>query len=101
MIKPLLHRVLLKLDDVEEVTAGGIIISKDILNKERKAVETATVVAIGPTAFVALGGDKDTLKVGDRVSIARYSGKEVTDGDEKYIVINDEDILVLLGEDNA
>ena len=45
MLKPVLHRILLKLDEVEEVTKSGIIISKDLVKKERKAVETGTVVA--------------------------------------------------------
>ena len=98
-MKPLLHRVILKLDPIEEVTESGIIIASDTLKKERKAVETATVVAIGPTAFKDLGGDADTVKVGQKVVIARYSGKELQgkDGDE-FVVVNDEDILVILGD---
>ena len=37
-IKPVLHRILIKLDGVEEVTKGGIIIANDLIKKERKAV---------------------------------------------------------------
>lgn len=98
MIKPILHRILLKLDEVEEVTASGIIISKELIKKERKAVETGTVIEIGETAFKDYGGDTNTIKVGDRVVIAQYSGKEIKDGDEVFVVCNDEDILVKLGE---
>jgi len=101
MMIPLLHRVLLKMDSLEEISAGGIVIPKDILNKERKAIEIGTVVAIGSTAFEAFDGDKDTLKIGDRVIIARYSGKEIDDDGEKFIVLNDDDILVKIGETNA
>lgn len=101
MIIPILHRIVLKLDNVEEVSDGGIIIPKQVVDKERKAVEIATVVAIGPTAFQDYGGGNDTIKVGDHVVIARYSGKDVVDTDETgYIVCNDEDIICILkGED--
>ena len=97
MLKPVLHRILLKLDNVEEVTESGIIISKDLVKKERKAVEKGVVVAIGETAFKDYGGGAGTLAVGDRVIIAQYSGKEVKDLDDtEYVVCNDEDILVIL-----
>jgi len=93
MMTPLLHRILLKLDPIEEISAGGIVLPRELLAKERKAVEIGTVVAVGPTAFEAFGGAKDTLKIGDRVIIARYSGKELEENDERFVVINDEDVL--------
>ena len=97
MLKPVLHRILLRLDNVEEVTESGIIISKDLVKKERKAVEKGIVVAIGDTAFKDYGGDAGTLAVGDRVIIAQYSGKEVKDLDDtEYVIINDEDVLCIL-----
>lgn len=99
MIKPILHRVILKPDPVEEVTAAGIVICKDLIKKERKAIETATVVSIGETAFADYGGGETTIKVGDRVVIAQYSGKEIKDSDETiYLAVNDEDIIAILGE---
>ena len=99
MLTPVLHRILLKLDDVEEVTASGIIITKELVEKERKAVEIGTIVAIGETAFKDYGGSPNTVSIGDRVIIAKYSGKEVKDLDEtKYVVVNDEDILVIIKE---
>ena len=97
-IKPVLHRILIKLDGVEEVTKGGIIIANDLIKKERKAVEKGTVVAIGETAFKDYGGDEDTVKVGDRVLIAQYSGKDV-DKENNIVVVNDVDILVIYSED--
>jgi len=98
MITPLLHRILLKLNDVEKKTASGIVIPESVTEKERKAVEIGTVVALGATAFKDFGGDEATLKVGDKVIIARYSGKEVQDGDDKFIVVNDEDVLCIIKE---
>jgi len=37
--------------------------------------------------------------IGDRVYYARYSGKTIEDGDDKYIIVNDEDVqCIILGE---
>jgi len=98
MITPLLHRILLKLDDVEKKTASGIVIPESVTEKERKAVEIGVVISIGETAFKDYGGNESTLAVGDRVIIARYSGKEIQDNDVKYIIVNDEDILCITKE---
>ena len=99
MLTPVLHRIILKLDSVEEVTQSGIVIPKELIKKERKAIEIGTVVAIGDTAFKDYGGSADTIKIGDRVIIAQYSGKEVKDlDDEEYVVINDIDCLVIIKE---
>ena len=99
MLTPVLHRINLKLDSIEEVTASGIVIPKDLIEKERKAVEIGTVVSIGETAFKDYGGSIDTIKIGDRVIIAKYSGKEIKDIDEtSYVVCNDEDLLVIIKE---
>jgi co-chaperonin GroES (HSP10) len=88
------------LDTVEERTVSGIYIAPDLIKKERKAVETATVVSLGDTAFKDYGGGAATVNVGDRVIIAKYSGKEVKDKDgSEYVVVNDEDILVVIQGD--
>ena len=97
MIIPILHRIILKLDDVETKTASGIVIPEAVTDKERKAVEIGTIFSIGPTAFKDYGGDENTVVVGDRVIIAKYSGKEIKDVDgQKYVAINDEDIICIL-----
>ena len=100
MLKPILHRLILKLDTVEEVTESGIILAKDLIKKERKAVEQATVIAVGDTAFKDYGGSPTTVKAGDRVVIAKYSGNPIKDTDDtEYVVVNDEDILVIISKD--
>lgn len=96
MLKPLLHRIILKLDEVETKTEFGIIIPEAVTERERKAVETGKVVSIGSTCFRDYGESLDIVKVGDRVIIAKYAGKEITDNDEKFVIVNDEDILCIL-----
>lgn len=99
MIKPLLHTVLIKPDEVETKTTGGIIIPDMVTDKERKAVEYGTVVLVGPRAFIDYGRDPTILKGGDRISFARYSGKVIKDVDGiEYVLVNDIDILAQIGD---
>lgn len=96
MIKPVLHRILIKVDPVETKTASGIIVS---LNEKREqaAAEIGTVVDIGSTAFKDYGETPDLVKIGDRVYFAKYAGKLVKDTNEdEFLLVNDEDICGLL-----
>lgn len=100
MIIPLLHGVLVKPDNVETKTEGGIILPEEVTNKERKAVEYGTVVRTGPRAFIDYGRSPDVLSAGDRISFARYAGKEIRDTDDTvYLLINDIDVLCLLTDE--
>lgn len=92
-IIPILHRIVVKPDNVETVTEGGIILAVNE-KREQQAQEIGTVVSIGPTAFVHYGGSPTDLKVGDKVAYARYAGK-VMEGTE-LVILNDEDIVAIL-----
>ena len=97
MITLLLHHILIDSDKKETVSPGGIVIPDQILEKERKAVEYGTVLQVGPTAYTDYGRDPSIIKDGDKVSFNRYSGKEITDLDEKkYLIVNDSDVLCIL-----
>lgn len=96
-IQLILHQLLIDPDKAESVTPGGIVIPELTLERERKAVEYGTVLQVGPTAFKDYGRENDAIKVGDRVCMIRYAGKEVRDTDgQKYIIINDVDILCII-----
>lgn len=101
-IRLLTHHVLIKLDDATEADetykrakALGIELALD--KRESAAVEYGVIKQLGPTAFVDLGIDPSSVKVGDRVSLIKYAGKKVTDkcGTE-YQIFNDEDILCVI-----
>lgn len=96
MLKPLYNRVILKLDEAELKTESGIIISLDE-KKERKAVETGTVISA--TYDTNEYQDRPNPSPGDRVYIARYAGKEVVDTDgTEYVIVNVEDCLCIIKE---
>lgn len=94
MIVPVLHRLLIKPDSVETKTASGIILTIDE-RREQAAAEKGTVVAIGDTAFKDFEADVIPV-VGDKVYFAKYAGKEVKENDEKFLILNDEDIVGII-----
>ena len=98
IVIPLLHTILIKPDHVEKTTKGGIYIPDVVTDKERKAVEVGTVVRVGPRAFIDYGRSPDILSAGDKVTYARYAGKEVRENDVIYLLVNDVDVLALLME---
>ena len=97
MIIPCGHRVLVKIDEVEEKTNGGIFIPKTIADKQEEAGIFGTIVAIGETAWKDFGG-RAWATVGDRVMIAKYGGfiAQEPDTAEKFRILNDEDIVAVL-----
>lgn len=108
-IQPILHRILVKPDDIHDkdeafrkARAAGIEIIKEERDREQAAVDTGTVVDFGPTAFKDFGA-MNPLKVGDTVVYARYGGKAIVDPatSEKYVALNDEDVIAILTTEGA
>ena len=104
MLIPVLHRVLIKPQDVREsdevirrATSLGIHVELD--RREEKAVEIGTVLSVGETAFTGAFETSVRPQVGDKIYFAKYAGKEVNDPDgSKYIILNDEDIVAIVKE---
>jgi len=91
-IRPLADRVVIKNVEAEETTKSGIILTGSA--KEKPQVRE--VVAVGPGGLVDGNQVEMTVKVGDRVLIAKYAGTEVkVDGDECTIV-RQSDILAVV-----
>ena len=87
-MKPINDRVVVKPADAEERTAGGLIIPDTAKEKPQRG----EVVAVGP-------GKKDvtmSVKEGDVVLYGKYSGQELNYKGEDYLVIKQDDILVVL-----
>ena len=87
-IKPIGERVLLKPIKKEEKTKSGILLSSKSSNTDTK--NEAEVVALGK------GEKLEGIKVGDKVIFNKFSGNEIEDGEEKYLVVNAEDILAVI-----
>lgn len=90
------HRVLLVGEQVEETTAGGIILQRKTLDAEKNLSVWATVVEIGHDCW----SDKSTdyCEVGDKVLVGQYAGKfhiSPVDGKE-YRFLMDLDVITPL-----
>lgn len=95
------YNVLLKIEEVDEISDGGIILGTAAENKrEQGGHDIGKIVAFGPTSFLAYEGcEGDTVEeraagwgvhIGDTVQIERYQGKLLDcSGFENYRVVTD------------
>ncbi|MDR2777931.1 MAG: co-chaperone GroES [Rickettsiales bacterium] len=92
-LKPLQDRILVRREDAEEKTAGGIIIPDTSKEKPSKG----TVVAVGEGARNDKGDIIPmTLKVGDRVFFTKWGGTELKVDDEELLIMKESDILATI-----
>ena len=88
MIRPLGTRVVIKIEEAEEKTQGGLILTSSAKEKP----QVAKVVAVGP----GTEDEKMELKVGDRVIFSKYGGTEVKFDGEEYTIMAQSDILAVI-----
>lgn len=95
-IRPLEYKVLIKPDQVEEVSKGGIILVDQTKDKQKFATDCGELIAVGAIAFTEPDW-LDRPQVGDKVLYDRYAGSLVrgTDGVE-YRLMNDKEIGAVL-----
>ena len=92
-IKQLSDRVIVKAEAAEEKTASGIILPDTAKEKPQEG----KVVAVGPGKISDSGNTiKMTVKVGDKVLYGKYSGTEVTVGNQEYLIMKENDIFAIL-----
>ena len=88
-IKPLLDRVVLQVEEAEEKTKSGIILSSAAQEKP----QFTRVVAVGPGGIVDGNEVKMYVNVGDKVIASKYAGTEVKIDGEEYTIVRQSDIL--------
>ena len=91
-IKPLADRVVIKNLEAEEKTKSGIILTASAQEKP----EIYAVVAVGPGGVVDGKEVVMTVKVGDKVLIAKYAGTEVKVDGEECVILRQSDILAIV-----
>jgi co-chaperonin GroES (HSP10) len=118
-ITPSGDRVVIKPDALEEVTEGGIVIAKTVLDSHQHAQSTGILIAVGPDAFThsvslterfidgawkpvertTTGYKESFAEVGDRVAFAKFGGLNVEGADGvDYKVMNDQDITARVSD---
>ena len=103
-VKPLGYRVLIKPDEIEYKTKGGIILADHTVKQEQGAQVVGTVLDIGEDCWADTATGEPWCKVGDRVIFAKYSGMKIWDSLEgKYrddmLLLNDTDITARITEE--
>ena len=91
-LKPLADRVVVKLEEAEEKTKSGLILTGSAKEKP----EVAVVVAVGPGGVVDGKEVKMTVKKGDRVITSKYAGTEVKMDGQEYNIVRQSDILAIV-----
>ena len=84
IIKPLGKRVLIKQVEQEEVTKSGIVLP-GTASKEKPI--TGEVLAVGK--------EVEDVKAGDKVIFEKYSGTEVKDGDDSFLILDIDSVLAI------
>ena len=84
IIKPLGKRVLIKQVEQEEVTKSGIVLP-GTASKENPI--TGEVIAVGK--------DVEDVKTGDKVIFEKYTGTEVKDGDDSFLILDIDNVLAI------
>ena len=87
-MKPINDRVVVKPAQAEEKTSGGIIIPDTAKEKPQKG----EIIAVGP----GKDGNEMTVKIGDQVLYGKYSGQELHYEGHDYLIMREDDILVVL-----
>jgi len=94
-------RLVLRVEQVidpklERAKKAGLVLAAETEKDQERAqagVDKGIVLSIGPNCSPAW---IEGVKVGDEIAFAKYAGKLVTakdDPEDKYLIINDEDVI--------
>lgn len=97
-LRPCEYNVVVRMDPVEEKTAGGIILLNKTQEENGMAAEEGTLVAVSPLAFgyAEWPEDQPPPSVGDRVMIARFQGRLIERGGVSYRIVKDADVIAVV-----
>jgi len=95
-IRPLADRVVIKPQEKEEMTRGGIYLP-DTASKEKP--QEGTIMAVGEGKLDDNGKRTPIgVKTGDKVLFAKYAGTDIKIDDEDYLILAEKDILAVVNE---
>jgi chaperonin GroES len=93
-VQPLGNRVLVVRLEEEQQTKGGIIVPDTAKEKPQQG----KVVEVGPGRMNDDGKRIPVgVKKGDKVLFGKYSGTDVSVGDQEYLIIEEDQILAIIG----
>ena len=92
-LRPILDRIIIKTQDPEQSTAGGIIIA----NAKNEGIVEAEVLAVGPGTY----DKKDNfvvpeVKPGDRILVNNMAGQKFNHDEQEFVTISNDEIVAVL-----
>lgn len=92
-LQPIGDRVVVKREQAESKTSGGIVLPDSAKDKPARG----KVVAIGDGKLLEDGSrGKMQLKVGDRVLFVSYAGDVFKVGDDELVLMREDDVLAVI-----
>ncbi|MDO5567441.1 MAG: co-chaperone GroES [Planctomycetia bacterium] len=92
-LQPLGDRVVVRRDESEAKTAGGIYLPETAKNKPARGI----VVSVGDGRVLDDGSrSKFSVKEGDRVIFLSYAGEDSKLGDDEFLLMHEGDILAVI-----
>ncbi|KAM7513078.1 hypothetical protein LguiB_011953 [Lonicera macranthoides] len=91
-LKPLADRVLVKIKDAEEKTAGGIVLPSTAQTKP----QGGEVVAVGEGREIGKTKVDISVKTGTQVVYSKYAGTEVEFNGSNHLILKEDDIVGIL-----
>lgn len=99
-IKPVEFKVLIRVDDIDNQTQGGLWIPDTALDRQQMAHDRGTLVAVSDMAFLEWEGL--IPKEGDSIIFNKYAGSVIhfeekgTRDRQQYRLCNDKDICAVI-----
>lgn len=93
-IQPLGNRVIVKPEEIQEKTPGGLVIPPSAVDEKRPAYGEVLKLGIGKDSKG--NALKFNVKVGDKVFFKKYSPEEIELDNEKYLVVEADDLIAIV-----
>jgi chaperonin GroES len=92
-LQPLGDRVVIKREESEETTAGGILLPDSAKDKPARG----QIISVGNGRLLDDGSRGEfQVKVGDRVIFSSYGGDTLNVDDEELLLMREDDILAVI-----
>ena len=92
-LQPLGDRVVVEREEAKGMTTGGIVLPDTAKDKPQKG----KVVAVGDGRITKDGKRRELqVKIGDSVLFTSYAGEEFKNGDQKVLLMREDDILAVI-----
>ncbi len=92
-VVPLNDKILVKRQEAESKTAGGLLLPDSAKEKPRQG----TILSLGEGKRLECGTRAPfQVSVQDRVLFSSYAGNEITFEGEEYLILTEDDVLAVL-----